>query len=212
MSQLPSYGAGIRNQSLYSRFLRAKRYLDDHGTPVPDSRLHTTWPRSRIYLAVAAVVVAVGDGLLAATGHAGGAVFVLLPTAIVIVAGALLTRRTEVLPWAAFVMGLVYLIEKADGDPDIGATAIFAVLLLVVIELVFAAGDRGTDVAWERRPLVRRWGMFAGLVATSLAAAVVIGMVGSAGRLGGSALFGFGAAAALLTMVAVVRFVVRSLR
>jgi hypothetical protein len=212
VSQLPSYGAGIRNQSFYTRFIRARRYLDDHGVPMPDTRVHTTWDGGRIALAVAALVLAGIDGLLAATGHGGGIVFLFLPAAIVILAAALVTRRTDIVPWAAVLMGLIYLIEKADGDPDIAAAAVYAVVLLVVFELIFMAGDRGTGVAWERQVTVRRWVMFTGLVITSLAAALVVGMVGSAGRLAGAALFGVGVAAALLALIAVVRFVRSAIR
>jgi hypothetical protein len=212
MSQLPSYGAGIRNQSFYNRFLRAKRYLDDHGVPLPDTRMHTTWDRGRIVLAVTALLLALADGLLAVTGQGGGIVFLFLPAALVILGAALVTRRTDIVPWAALLMGLIYLIEKAEGDPDIGAAAVYGVVLLIVFELIFMAGDRGTGVAWERSATVRKWVMFSGLVFTSLAAALVVGMVGSAGRLGGAALFGFGVAAAVLALLAVVRFVISAIR
>jgi hypothetical protein len=212
LSQLPSYGAGIRNQSFYNRFLRAKRYLDDHGVPMPDTRIHATWNAGRIAVAVAALLLAVIDGVLATTGHGGGIVFVFLPIALVILTAAMVTRRTDIVPWAALLMGLIYLIEKAEGDPDIGITAIYAVVLLVVFELMFTAGDQGTGVAWERPATVRRWVMFTGLVLTSLAAALVVGMVGSAGRLGGAALFGFGVGAAVLALIAVVRFVRTAIR
>src|SRR5262245_33030811 len=104
MSQLPSYGAGIRNQAFYNRFLRAKRYLDDHGVPLPDTRIHTTWNAGRIGFAVAALLLAVTDGLLAATGHGGGIVFLFLPVALVILAAGMVTRRTDIAPWAALLM------------------------------------------------------------------------------------------------------------
>ena len=54
------------------------------------------------------------------------------------------------------------------------------------------AVDRGTGVTWDRPSTVRRWLMLGGLLVTSTAAALVVGMVGSAGRLSGDALFGFG--------------------
>src|SRR5439155_21535882 len=137
----------------------------------------------------------------------GAVVSFLLPMALGMLTTAMITRRTDLVPWAAAALGLVYLIERADGDPDIGAAALYAVGLLVVLELVFAVGEKGTGVAWERSASLRRWLMFGGLVIVSLAAALVVGMVGSAGRLSGAALFGFGVAAAFLALVAVVRFV-----
>src|SRR3954447_4577141 len=161
-------GAGGRNMAFYNRYRKAQRFLDDHGAPLPDAHLRTVWSRSRILLGAGAVLVALAAGLVAATGHHGGLVFLFLPIAVGILIAAVITRRTDLVPWAIVALGLVYLIEKADGDPDIGAAAVFAVLLLLVTELVFMASEKGTGVTWDRSATARRWLMLGGLVLTSL--------------------------------------------
>ena len=212
MARVMLPGAAGRN-ALDARFRKAKRFLDDHGEPLPEARIRTVWTRGRVGLVVSAAALAVLNGVLAAIiGHHGGLVFVFLPVSVGVLVGAMVTRRTELLPWVATGLALVYLLEKTDGDPNIQATAAYAVVLLLVLELVFASVDRGTGVTWERSAAIRQWLMRAGLVAVSAAAALVVGMVGSAGRFSGAALFGFGVASALLALFVVVRFVGGSVR
>jgi hypothetical protein len=183
---------------------------DDVARP---RRLPSVWTKARVIVAVASIMAAAALGFwIALTSHRGGLVFLILPVSLGIVAAAVLTRRTDLVPWGAAGLGVIYMLERGEGDPSVGACALYAAGLLVVLELLFASGDLATGVAWDRGTMLRRWLMFAGLVGVSLSAALVVGMLGSAGRLSGNVLFAVGAVSAVAALISIVRFVRGALR
>ena len=183
---------------------------DDAARP---RRLPSVWTKTRIIVAVTSIVAAAGLGLwIALSSNKGGLVYLILPVSLGILAAAVITRRTDLVPWGAAGLGVVYMLERGEGDPSVGVCAIYAAGLLVVLELLFASGDLATGVAWDRGTMLRRWLMFAGLVGVSVSAALVVGMLGSAGRLSGNVLFAIGAVSAAAALVGVVRFVRGALR
>ena len=141
-------------------------------------------PPGRLGRAVAALAVGVAAGAWAAARtdlSVGGRGF-LAGLAIALLAAGLVTRRPGTLALSLLALSSAYLVGQIGQPTALGGTALFAVALLVVLELAWWWTELALPVAWERPAVRRRWRSLVALAAGGGMLALVVGLAGVAGR------------------------------
>lgn len=152
----------------------------------------------RLARVLAAVAVAAAAGVYAVATRGGGpagGVGILVGLAVALFAAGLVMGRPGPVAFAVVGLSSVYLVGQIGQPVNLGATALFAVALLVVLELGWWSMEAGVPVAWEGAAIRRRWWALIALAAGGGALALAVGLAGVAGR--GTSPVLFGAAAAL---------------
>lgn len=148
-------------------------------------------PPGRLGRAVAALAVGVAAGAWAAarTDLSVGGRGPLAGLAIALLAAGLVTRRPGPLGLSLLALSSAYLVGQIGQPTALGGTALFAVALLVVLELAWWSTELALPVAWERQATRRRWCSVVALAAGGGTLALVVGLAGAAGRDTGLAWF-----------------------
>jgi hypothetical protein len=164
-------------------------------------------PPGRLGRALSALAVASGAGAWAAArtdGPVGRLGLVVGPAIVLLVAG-LITRRPGPVAFAIVGLSSVYLLGQIGQPTAVGATALFAVALLVVLELGWWSTELAVPVAWERSATRRRWWALVALAGGGGALALAVGLAGVAGRSAGFGWFAVAAGAGPAAVWGVVR-------
>jgi hypothetical protein len=141
-------------------------------------------PPGRLGRILAALAVAVGAGAWAAARTEGpaGAPGFLVGLAVALFTAGLVARRPVLVTLAIVGLSSVYLLGQIGQPTALGATALFAVAVLVVLELGWWSTELAVPVVWERSATRRRWWVLVTLVAGGGVLAFAVGLAGLAGR------------------------------
>jgi hypothetical protein len=162
--------------------------------------------RGRAARAVTALAVATGAGTWAAirAGPPRG-LSLLVALAVALLAGGLASRRPTLLAAAGGGLATAFFVGQVGEPIAVGSTALFAVTLVVVLELAWWSIELVVPTIWDRSAIRRRWLTLIAVAAAGGALALAVGVAGVAGRDGSVALFAVAVAGAPAATWAVVR-------